>query len=799
MRFRTLLFVAFCVFSLSAAALGAPFIVKDGKANAEIIIAEKPARAAKLGAQELQTYLQKISGAKLEIVTKPTGKPVKIYVGQSAHAPKIDVPKSDDGAYRIASGDDWLALMGYDEDFVPIEPWARNLTHWKKEKIHEWDKLTGAKWSNPMATWMSRNHHKELGIWRFDKYGSQSAVYAFLRHLGVRWYMPGELGEIVPRSATIELPKLNQTVRPDFQIRTMNFARYHTADADTALYDRRLGTNRVFSLMHHGIRYVTERQDQKKAHPEFFRVINGKRVNKGKKANACLSSEGLFKENVRFVQTIFDLYDAPVVSVMPHDGFTQICECPKCKGQATLDRTYSGWYSDYVWNYVCRIAKELAKTHPNKKIMCGAYSTYQLPPLKIDKLPSNVLVQITNGRPRWEMDDATHNRLAKLRKAWAAKTSNKLSISMNYPFTQRGEFRPCYFPHVIARSLKDTNGTVWREDLWLPEKRGMHKPGVNHLNAYVLSEFLWDTDQDVDALLAEYYRLFYGPAEKEMKAFIEYCEMNFAELTKSKEKATRALELFDTAKKRVGPDSVYGKRIALVDDYLNDLRKRRGQLSRGRGPVPEFRAYNFDNPKWNDAKKTFKLDGKLDEKFWFMRGQLKELVTGKNPKFRTRLQAVCGKDALYLGILCRDEEGKPAMITGTKNGDPAIWNGDHIEILIETDSHSYYQIVVNPAGLVVDLDRGAPKRHWFQWASKAEVGAHVGKDFWSLEVRIPYTSDTADPLHLVVGRKPKKDMPWYFNICRKRVRGESVELSAFSPTGVKKFHDVMKFGKLYAK
>ena len=31
----------------------------------------------------------------------------------------------DASAFRMASGPDWLALLGPDEDYVPIEPWGR--------------------------------------------------------------------------------------------------------------------------------------------------------------------------------------------------------------------------------------------------------------------------------------------------------------------------------------------------------------------------------------------------------------------------------------------------------------------------------------------------------------------------------------------------------------------------------------------------------------------------------------------------------------------------------------------------
>jgi len=793
------------------------FLVEDGQPRAEIIIAEKPPRTARLAAQELQIYVEKISGVKLSIVTQPSGKvPVRVFVGRSSHTDKLGI--TDEGlrygAYRIVSGDDWLALIGDDTDFTPVEPWARSHSHWQNEKVHEWDRLTGAKWSNPFAAGMYRNYsgnaHQfdpansvsgdEIHFWRFDRRGPLNAVYAWLRELGVRWYMPGELGEIVPREKSISLLEIDRTVHPDFDIRSLTVVRYHSRSREDIHWSLRLGTNRVPSLMHHGLRYLTEREDQHAAHPEYFSLINGVRDNRSKTANACLSSEGLFEENVRFVRTMFDHYDVPIVSVMPHDGFTHICECDKCRGKATLDRGYSGWYSDYVWEYVNRVAREVAKTHPGRKIMCGAYSTYQLPPQNIDRLEPNVLVQITNGRPRWEMDDATHGQLDELRRAWMVKTPNKLSLTMNYPFTQRGEFRPCYFPHVIVRGVRDTKDQVWRQENWVPERKGrLHEPGVNHLNAWVLARFMWDSGQDIDALLDEYYGLFYGPAAEPMKAFIEYCELNYADLSKEKEIVSRALDLFATAKAEVSPDSVYGQRLALVDDYLEELRRRRDQLNQPRDNVPEFWTYNYDNSKWDETKQTFKLDGKLDEKFWVLRGQLRDLVTGEKPEHKSRFQVLTSRDAIYLGIRCEDVASNPANIATTQSGKPAIWNGDHVEILLETDSHSYYQIVVNPAGAILDLDRAAPKSQWFSWTSKTEVGAHVGEDFWSVELRIPVTEDTDDPLHLVIGREPREDLPWYFNICRKRIRGDDVQTSAFSPTGENNFHVTRKLGKLFQR
>jgi len=87
------------------------------------------------------------------------------------------------------------------------------------------------------------------------------------------------------------------------------------------------------------------------------------------------------------------------------------------------------------------------------------------------------------------------------------------------------------------------------------------------------------------------------------------------------------------------------------------------------------------------------------------------------------------------------------------------------------------------------------------WSSGAEVASHIGKDGWSLEVRIPLLkrSDEARKGCGVSGRKPTETFPWYFNVCRQRIRGEERQLSAFSPTHKTTFHDIMKFARLFVR
>ena len=68
----------------------APLIIENGKPRAEIVLAEDAPRSTRFAARDLQVYLEKMSGAKLAVVPKPSGKGlVKLFVGESAGTRKL--------------------------------------------------------------------------------------------------------------------------------------------------------------------------------------------------------------------------------------------------------------------------------------------------------------------------------------------------------------------------------------------------------------------------------------------------------------------------------------------------------------------------------------------------------------------------------------------------------------------------------------------------------------------------------------------------------------------------------------
>jgi hypothetical protein len=793
-----------CLSGFLAAATGtmAAALVQDGKAGADIVIAENPPRMARLAAVELQTYLEKISGARLPITISADAKlPVHIYIGRSQHTDKLKITDEGlkHGAFRMVSGQDFLVLLGHDADFVPPKYLPSSFNDYQRAK-QEWDERTGEHWGNPYSGLrLFRQYNPLAGVSVYDERGSYNAVCEFLRMLGVRWYMPGELGEVVPRMETIPLVQLDKTVRPDFPYRNLGDGA-PTFDGgwyDAAMHKLRLGLEPNLAIPGpHGLNDVNGRDEIKQAHPEFYSNHKTPASNDHYYAS-CLSSPELFAYTVKFARAVFDIYpDLKYVSVWPNDGFT-MCHCNMCKDKSTRERGAAGWASDYVWEFTERVARELYKTHPDRIIVNGAYDCYTLPPLKIKKFSPNVMVGIVDQRARFGNDEA-RGRAMEIRKGYLEKIAPGNFYIYNHYLHKGGV--PVYFPHAIAEDLRSLKGVSQGDYIELAQAdgaRGMHAPGFNHLNVYVTARFYWDADQDIDALLGEYYEKFYGPAAKEMKAFIEFSEANWQRMNNDKAPIDKALELLEAARKAAG-DTVYGQRVGLLVEYCQPMHQLREKLAKGRNKDVKFAVASRGKP-------PAKLDGNLDKPFWkdVPENSMVDLKTGLAPAngiTTTFRIAWCDDDSFYFGIRCEEPDIKGLNITSREPDDASVWEGDNIDLMIETQGHSYYQVAIGPSGAITDVDR---KTRETLWKSGIQAATHIGENYWSMEVRVPAAgdlADTIDPLTGISGSKPAAENPWYFNLCRQRKRGhDDLQLSVSAPTKSGGFHDLWNFGQLFVK
>jgi hypothetical protein len=814
-------------FVSASPAQDAAWLVQDGQPRAQIVIAAQTPRAVPVAARELQTYIRKITGATLEIRQTPDDSvPLRIYVGRSSHtdALGIQVGDLDHGAYRMVSGPDWLALVGRDSDYVFREPYARSLDD-RQRVQQEWEKLTGAKWNHPYSTAPLRHYNEELNLWYLDECGSIHAVYGYLQSLGVRWYLPDELGEIVPRQPDLALPKVDRTVRPDFALRYPH-SRATFRSTPEALWALRMGWTTAArwtgpyenGAVAHGMVRFALHPENRVAHPEFFAVINGRRFMPEKNPSFCLSSQELIDQNVRFLRATFDTFDPWMVSVQPADGMVLVCQCEACAGKGTPERGRRGAASDYVWQYIQRVAVELYKTHPDKKIAALAYANYQLPPTQIDKLSPNIIVGTPSGRTFTHNDEKEVELIAQIRQQWLDKMPEGSKQIYHYEYFmdarpgRRTQSLPVFVMHSIARSLRETRGVSIGEHIDLERyKEGLVDLGVMHLNLYVTSKLWWDAGLDLEALLEEYYTLYYGPAREPMKRLIEFSEANWTRMPDDPALIARYLDLLAAGQAAAPADSVYARRIDLLAQYTQPMKALMEKVAIGRDEsVPPI---VLRGPRPAIKRGDIVIDGKLDENVWqhvpgkgtperinLPTHKLRDLVSGGQPVHGTNFHVFFADGALYMGIRCKDPDVAHLNIAARDNDDGAIWKGDLVEIHLETQSHSYYALVINPAGAVTDLDWKGRARE-IGWSSNAQVATHVGADEWTIELRVPLVDQMeSEIVELgsagVVGRPPTALHPWYMNIIRQRLRDDQKELSAYSPTGSHRFHDVTKFAKL---
>ena len=151
-------------------------LVRDERAQAAIVTAAKPSANARVAAAELQEYLEKITSAKLPIATDENRRPARS-------------PRRPKQAHR---GHRWFE----DPRRQDQKPPGRGICF-----VYQWDRLVLA--GNDVEPY----------------YGTRYAVADFLHRLGVRWFMPGEIGRVVPKMATVSIGPLCVIERPDFPVR----------------------------------------------------------------------------------------------------------------------------------------------------------------------------------------------------------------------------------------------------------------------------------------------------------------------------------------------------------------------------------------------------------------------------------------------------------------------------------------------------------------------------------------------------------------------------------------------------
>jgi len=168
------------------------------------------------------------------------------------------------------------------------------------------------------------------------------------------------------------------------------------------------------------------------------------------------------------------------------------------------------------------------------------------------------------------------------------------------------------------------------------------------------------------------------------------------------------------------------------------------------------------------------LDGKLEKGEWrdaTKIGTLAENIAGGTPHAATEVVVGHGTTELYIAFRCQEPKLPSAVRTRFDKHDGPVWNNECVEVFLDPDADrvSYMHFLVDLLGQRHDL-LGSDS-HGFNPKWRAQVAE--GKDRWSVEIAIPFSSLGASP--------PQPGTAWYGNFCRERKVVN--ELSAWQPTG----------------
>ena len=436
--------------------------IKDGKSDFCIrrsVVAPSSVVAA---ARDLQRYVQRATDAYLPIVFREEGRCQHyIHLGESSLA--ADLPFE---AYRIVTRNGDIHITGKDTKDGKLTP-------------------TGG-----------------------TSHGTSNGVYTFLEdYLGVRWLMPGEVGEDIPRSKDVRIPDLDRIDTPGFDNRLIPYIQNENPLAQQWLRRQKQG----YSLQinhYHNFRHLLPAEEYEQ-HPEWFAQLDGKRPRPGDRYKLETTNPDL----IRFVASRIreDLRRMPSLysySISPSDsgGWSTSPE-----SHVFYDHDPHGKVSvtPLVLDFYRNVAAEVGKEYPDR-ILCGyVYTSYLYPPSQgIPELPDNLCLvlaaSISYGYGLHR--DSTRRDFEELLRTWPKATHNisyfdlpvNLLQSFGAPNPPGLEILAYLYPRLADAGM-----------------RGMYMFGINAwgqgaLTNYLLAKLNWNPRANVSELAREFFLRAYG-------------------------------------------------------------------------------------------------------------------------------------------------------------------------------------------------------------------------------------------------------------------------------------------------
>ena len=332
--------------------------------------------------------------------------------------------------------------------------------------------------------------------------GSHFATHDLLSQLGCGWFGPDPLYHVVPRAGTLALPSLSKDEQPDFAFRQMWNVSPEAGGA-WRTGGREVGCSHAYS-------YLFPESEYFEKHPEYFALVGGKRTAGG--AQICLSNPDVQRLTVEKARAQFDKEPGQLTQSLSANDCGGFCECAACAklGENPGAQTLA---------FANAVAKELAKTHPDRLVCFLSYWYTFGAPANLKAEPNVMVMVVNQGCGAHALDDPAcpqNQAWCENFEKWCA-TGAKMAIYEWYiPGTTHKYWRrlPWVSTDVAFRNLR-----YWRSRgvRWITyESQPAYEDGTGYPRRWPLyypsTIGMWDCDADPGEILADACNRLYGPA-----------------------------------------------------------------------------------------------------------------------------------------------------------------------------------------------------------------------------------------------------------------------------------------------
>ena len=445
-------------------------LVENRASDYCIYLSPKAPSSVQLAASELREYIEKATGVSLPVIKKarPPAYPyISLGVNVASTAADIDAAAIPLEGYQIATRGKNIFILGVDT------PDGKKTTYGGTSD------------------------------------GTLNGVYTFLEEFaGVRWLMPGEVGEYVPHRDALDIPQIDRVDKPGFPSRKLEYVQNDNPLVKQWLRRQKQGHSIAYF---HGHNWVeTMPADLFKTHPEWFAMIGGVRsAPVGRYKFETTNKELVQDFSDRVIDTLRKNPQFYSFSISPSDGDNW---STSPESLVLYDKDPHGALSmtRLVLDFYNNVARNVGRKMPNR-VVCGyVYSSYQYPPSTgIPKLePSLCLVvapTFSYGyglyRPEARAD------FEKIMKAWSRSTANLGYYDLPVTFQQTlGAPNP---PGIeILKFIYPRLASYGAKEVYI---YGVSGWGQGAITNYLLANLNWNPKTNVDDLAKEFYTLAYGP------------------------------------------------------------------------------------------------------------------------------------------------------------------------------------------------------------------------------------------------------------------------------------------------